>query len=210
MRRALPLLLLCITASTAAADGFYYSEALGGGQVKDELSAYIRGTFRARVALGMRRGSWALEAYVSGDAPFDGGDPQGGCCVPPGGSTGRVASLFTYGLDLKYLQPIAKHFDLYLRGGLSHAYLRGALDDRYDGRGLGVGAGIALKGRVPLLGLLFWPLFFTDLGPKCTAALFVDDGYDFYRLHEGGRLDAAAIDGQLTHVTVGFAVGSDF
>ena len=44
---------------------------------------------------------------------------------------------------------------------------------RYGGRGLGVGAGIQLKGKVPAIGFLFFPLFFADWGPKVTAALFV-------------------------------------
>jgi hypothetical protein len=41
-----------------------------------------------------------------------------------------------------------------------------------------------------------------------TAALYLDDGYDFYRLHS--THSPVAVDAQLTHVTLGIALGSDF
>jgi hypothetical protein len=87
-------------------------------------------------------------------------------------------------------------------GGLDGADL-----DAFEGRGLGVGAGIQLKGKGSVLGLLWWPLFFTNVGPKMTAALWLDSGYEFYRLH-GDR--PTAIDAQLSTLTFGFALGSDF
>ncbi len=86
--------------------------------------------------------------------------------------------------------------------------LDGALAD-YAGRSLGFGAGIQLKGRGSVAGLLAWPLFFLiNCGPMMTAALYVDDGYDFYRLHSPHA--ALAVDAQLTHLTLGIALGTDF
>src|SRR5207244_10566540 len=107
---------------------------------------------------------------------------------------------------LKYLAPLSAHFDAYLRGTISAGVADGALEG-YEGRGLGFGAGVQLKGKVRALGFLWWPLFFTGIGPKVTAALYLDDGYEFYRLHGPAPV---AVDAALTHMTLGFAVGSDF
>jgi len=37
--------------------------------------------------------------------------------------------------------------------------------------------------------------------------VFVDSGHDFYRLHRDGK---RSVDAQLTHLTIGLGVGSDF
>jgi hypothetical protein len=44
------------------------------------------------------------------------------------------------------------------------------------------------------------------MGPRATVAAFLDQGYDFYRLHGPGR----TIDAEVTRWTLGFAIGSDF
>ena len=221
MRRLIKtLLLVCATAAPALADGAYFSESFGGTHVKDELSAKLSAAFRARIAGGYRFGQWAIEGWFAGDLSLDATGPLDGrpepcrrldgtgCAGQTDVGHGPNPSLITVGLDVKYLKPVSPHLEIYLRGSISH----GMLDtEDYGGRGLGIGAGIQLKGKVPALGLLFWPLFFTNWGPKMTAAVFVDDGYDFLRLHPGGDLKAGpAIDAQLTHLTMGFAVGSDF
>ncbi|HEU0037237.1 MAG TPA: hypothetical protein VFQ53_41790 [Kofleriaceae bacterium] len=189
--------------STAEADGFYFTESFGGSHIKDELGQYMDSSFRLRLSAGMRRGHWAVDAWFATDI--------GGTDQP---ETGYYATHFldTYGLDLRYIQPIADHLEIYLRGSMSHGslYLEDSVDSDYGGRGLGFGGGIQLKGKVRALGFLAWPLFFTKIGPKVTASLFLDNGYDFYRLHRGNDFDAPAIDAQLTHMTLGFSVGSDF
>ena len=117
--------------------------------------------------------------------------------------------LVTGGLSIKYIQPIAPHLELYLRGTAS----LGAADQElqgYSGRGLGAGAGIQLKGKGSVLGLLWWPLFFLKQGPRMTAALWLDSGYEFYRLQPSDSQHGNAIDAQLSTLTVGFALGSDF
>ena len=91
-----------------------------------------------------------------------------------------------------------------LHGDASYGVATGALEG-YGGRGLGAGAGIQLKGKVPALGFLFFPLFFpADVGPKVTAALYLDTGYSFYRLRDSG---GATIDVQINSMTGGFSVG---
>ena len=204
MRSLLPIVLasvvVCATATHALADGVYFGESFGGTSIKDELGERMSGAFHLRVAGGVRRGSWALEAWMGGDIATTERPHQD--FMP--------SALMEYGLDAKFLQPVSDHVEIYLRGGISHGEMAGQLEG-YGGRGLGVGAGVQLKGKVPAIGFLFWPLFFTGWGPKVTAAVFADDGYDFYRLHKGGDLRATpAIDAQLSHLTVGFAIGSDF
>ncbi|MDQ3334840.1 MAG: hypothetical protein M4D80_06755 [Myxococcota bacterium] len=206
MRRLL-VILACLSASSARADGFYFTESFGGSDVKSDLAAYIPSAVHVRVGVGLRSGAWALETFFGahigneeGTAPDD----------RPGWD--RYNALTTYGLDLKYIQPMSKHLEAYLRGGLRYGSMDdGSPIDSYGGRGLGGGAGIQLKGKVRALGLLCFPLFFLSYGPKITGALWIDASYSFYRLHPGGRQDATpAIDAKITTLSGGFALGSDF
>jgi hypothetical protein len=187
-------------AGGARADGFYYSEGLGVTTVKDELAAHEADPTmaRLRLAVGMRSGPWAVEGSValalSNDYGYYGADA---------GSAGLTSTA----LDLKYLQPLARHLEVYVRGSAGYGWADGNLAN-YSGRSLGFGAGVQVKGKGSILGLLAWPLFFLiDRGPQMTAALFLDEGYDFYRLHDGSK---TAVDAQLTHVTFGVALGTDF
>jgi len=199
---ALAALALCASSTSARADGVYVTEAIGGSDVKGELSQYVSSAFRIRLALGYRFGRWAAEGWLAGDLGVDRDGPRVRDTLP--------TSLGEVGLDLKHLWPVSKHLDIYLRGSASHAGASYGIDG-YGGRGLGVGAGIQLEGKVPVLGFLAWPLFFTNWGPKVNAALFVDTGADFYRLHEHGDLgNPRAVDGTLTRLTVGWGIGSDF
>lgn len=202
---------------TASADGIYVYEAFGGTDVHDELAADMQSAFRIRLGVGVRRRNWAVEGWMAGALDFSantshGASPSPSCeygCgydVPPSHHHDDNDALFTYGLDLKYFAPLSRNIELYVRGGLS----RGILSDGHTGNGMGVGAGIQIKGRVPALGLLFWPLFFTDWGPKITAAAFLDNGAEFYRLHSYDGGYHSSIDARLTHLTVGFGFGSDF
>jgi hypothetical protein len=197
--RVWPLLLLFV-AQTARADGFYATESFGGTKITDKLGDSISGAFRIRVSVGWRHRQFALEGFVAGDLSTD---------EKPGAYYGPPAALTTYGFDLKYIRPVMEHVEFYLRGTISRGSTDGVLDG-YSGRGLGMGAGAQLKGKVRALGFLAWPLFFTGIGPKVTGALFIDDGVDFLRLHKGGDQHAASVDAQLSHLTFGFAVGSDF
>lgn len=185
------VLVLVLSAASARADGLYYFEGVGGTKVHDELSAYMTDAVNVRVGVGMRRHAWAYELFLGGhiNTAFD-----------------DNTTLMTGGLNIKYIQPLASHLEVYLRGSASLGGGSQALEG-WSGRGLGAGAGIQLKGKGSVLGLLWWPLFFTHVGPRMTAALWLDTGYEFYRLH-GDK--PTAIDAQLSTVTLGFALGSDF
>lgn len=205
MARWMVLLVVLASAASARADGLYYFEGVGGTKVHDELSAYMTDGVNIRVGLGMRRHEWAYELYFAGNINS----------VPDE----RASDLIAGGLNIKYIQPLASHLEVYLRGS---AMLGGGTQalEGWSGRGLGAGAGIQLKGKGSVLGLLWWPLFFTNVGPKMTAALWLDTGYEFYRLHgdrpsapknsEAGLRPASAIDAQVSTVTLGFALGTDF
>lgn len=214
MRGVLVFVLVgLLHSSSARADGVYFTESLGGTDVRDRLGAYLERAFFLRVGVGMRTGAWAVEAHLDGHLDND---------VASGGS-----SLMTYGVDLKYLQPlIANHLEVYLRGGLRYGMFEDTSPERalaadYAGRGIGGGAGIQLKGQVRALGFLAWPMFFVGAGPKITGALWLDADTSFYRLHAGGRQGAASsadarhggavtIDARLVTISGGFAIGSDF
>lgn len=206
---------LALPVGTAAADGLYFTESLGGTQVKDDLAMHIDGGLRLRAALGYRHEHLAFELWAAGligmtYKPLAAPEP---ICEPTASgkvychrpSPGPASTGFgAWGVDVKYLQPVASHVEVYLRGGLGRGYA-GGLDA--VGRGVGIGAGIQVKGKVSPAGLLFWPLFFlVRKGPMMTGALFIDSSYEFYRLH-GVR---KSTDAQLSHLTFGFALGKDF
>jgi hypothetical protein len=199
-------LVVLVSATSARADGLYYFEGVGGTKVHDELSAYMTDAVNIRVGVGMRRREWAYELFLAGH-------------INSALDYENTSDLMTGGLNIKYIQPVASHLEVYLRGSASLGAGSQALEG-WSGRGLGAGAGIQLKGKGSVLGLLWWPLFFTNVGPKMTAALWLDTGYEFYRLHgdrpsapknsEAGLRPASAVDAQLSTVTLGFALGSDF
>lgn len=192
--------------SPARADGLYFSESFGGSAVRDELGAYMDGAFRIRVALGFRSGRTAVEAWLGGDI---GGDD--GYAIPEA----QEPDPFTYGIDVKRLFPMSKHIELYVRGSASRMSIDSTILSGYSGRGLGVGTGVQVKGKVPVLSIVYPPYSLVcfaiercrNWGPKATIALFADQGYDFYRLHGG---NGRAVDAQVTRWTLGFAIGGDF
>lgn len=199
------------TAAPVRADGFYYSESVGNAWVRDELRAFLpHDAARIRVAIGARHGLWAVDAWLS--ALIDNGDVG----TYRFGTTARPDAVDPnlWGVDLKRFVPLSRHLELYVRGTVSAARVPSEPTGGrtpsplagFAGRGLGYGAGVVVKGRVPALGFLFFPAFFTNVGPKVLAALYVDTGYERYRLHGPGR----SVDAQLTHAMLGFAVGTDF
>lgn len=204
---AATILLPLATASSAHADGTYVSAGLGPGEVSDDLGAHVRDTIAGRFAIGHRVGNIAVEGYVGPES--DNGDT-----TEPGLADFTAVRL---GIDVRYILPVGKNLQLYARGGLSRMSASlpspepddfSSADD-YSGRGLGGGVGVQLRGKVRGLGFLYWPLFFIPVGPKVDAALFVDHGVDFYRLHrEVGP--AHSIDARFTRLTIGVNVGADF
>ncbi|HUJ57092.1 MAG TPA: hypothetical protein VLX92_01305 [Kofleriaceae bacterium] len=199
--RLVPLVIALVATGPAAAraDGYYFTESLGGTRVHDELSRFTRSGASFRIALGMREGHWALEGWLGGLDSYT---------TALDDASYWSGSLLMYGADVKYLQPVSRHFQLYVRGRVSAAQTH-LFDDDYAGRGLGIAAGIQLEGKGSVLGLLAWPLFFFfHKGPQMTGALWLEDGYDFYRLH--GPAGRPAVDAAMTTISGGFAVGTDF
>jgi hypothetical protein len=233
MRLAAVLLAALVTLPTAAAadpvgppapgvaaapepvptKGVYFSEGLGGGAFHDQLSSYSDSSFRVRLALGFRHGNWAVETFLAPEFGFQ------------SGLNGDGPVLLGYGVDVKRLIPVSRHVSFYARGSMSRLTIEddpqpccvlypsgGALYyapglTGYSGRGLGFGVGAQISGKVSALGLLFWPLLFSDHGPKIDAGLFLEDGYDFYRLHRDGD---QSIDAGVTRWTMGVALGTAF
>jgi hypothetical protein len=209
--RWVPLVLVCLTAS-ARADGFYYTEGGGPVNVGDELGAYYGRQMATKLeaGIGMRRADWALEVFTAGIMNPE-NLPQTTSGPEHATPTTTHPDLIEFGLGVKRMFPVARHFEVYLRGSASVGYGTGTLDS-WSGRGLGFGGGAQLKGKGSIFGLLFPPLFWiVRSGPMMTGAVYLDNGYEFYRLHDHASPHTqTAIDAQLTQFTVGFALGSDF
>jgi hypothetical protein len=202
--------LVLVAPRPARADGLYFTEAFGGAKIKNELGAHLDTAVNLHVGLGYRAGRTSFEAWMGGDIPT--GD-QG--YDDYGYDYEREPSPMLYGLDVKRAFRLSTHLEVYLRGSMSRMQIDEGLLSGYSGRGLGVGTGIQLKGKAPLLMLLYPPIALVclipdvckKLGPKATVALYYDQGYDFYRLHDPGR---SSIDAEATRWRLGFAIGMDF
>jgi hypothetical protein len=204
----LRVIACCVLAGSLAspparADGLFYNEGIGVSRVKDQLGATFGDSpvMRAQLGAGYRGGMWALEATVSR-------------VINAGPQSEATPDLFTYGLRLKRSMTLAHNLELYVHGSATIGALAVGSDigrPDWSGRGLGFGAGIQWKGRGSVLGLLFIPLFWlVPNGPKMTGAMFIDDGYELYRLHEHGDFTRPGVDAQITTLTFGLGVGTDF
>lgn len=210
---ALASVLAVSTLSPAAAraDGLYFSESIGGTSFRNEIGAHVDGAVRMRLAIGYRSGDTSIEGWFGADLAT-GHEPVAIDVYSP--------DLVALGLDVKRAFRVTDWLELYGRASLSRIEADGGTISGWSGRGLGVGTGAQIKGKVPIVGLLYTPLLIAcvvsdvcargKLGPRATAALFIDQGYDFYRLHRGGEWGAGSIDAEATRWTIGFAVGSDF
>lgn len=198
-------ILLVTSAPDAEADGWYFTEGFGESELNGEMADYFEGgEFAARISFGRRGKTWSVEGNVMGTG-LDGRRLF----------AGNSYEAMTIGLDAKYHVPIGTSgLGVYLRGGLNKMMLNesyGSYDEPragdYEGRGITYGAGVQIKGKIPAVGFLFWPLFFTDIGPKITGALWLDTSRQFVRLHHP---DGPSLDGDFSTWTIGFALGSDF
>lgn len=196
--------VLALAPPAARGDGLYVSEAFGAGAASGDLASTVGTTLHVRVGLGVRIGVLAIEPWVLSELQTDrdgawlrlvGGDPAPG-----------TADLSVYGVDAKLVVPVERRVAAYFRTGPSVVEGLGALDG-YAGRGIGFGGGVQLTGKIRALGFLWAPLLFVKRGPMATGALFIDAGWDFYRLDRAG---AATLHGRLAHVCVGFAIGQSF
>ena len=188
-------------APSAHADGWFFSEGFGSSEVSGDLGEVVDGAANVRIAIGRRMGHWALEGFVMGNIMNGAGPLAGG-----------LDSATSYGLSARYNFPLSNRFELYLRGGLHKMRLDvdsrefGSGDD-FSGRAFHYGAGAMMKGKVPVLGLLFLPLLLTDYGPKVTGSLWVETSQQFSRLHHSSF---NSVDANIKSWTMGFSLGSDF
>lgn len=202
MRLAAIATVLCTVATAAHADGYYYEQSFG---LSSARGAPMLGTsLHLRLGIGYRYGDVSIEPWFSGDLTFErdnasfgilGGDPASG-----------HSDLAGMGLDGRYTAELPYHLEMYVRGGPRWANGDGALKG-YSGFGIGAGTGIQIKGKVRLLGFLWAPLFFIKRGPKVMGALFLDQGVDWYALHQSGMSTIAT---PILSTNLGFAIGTDF
>jgi hypothetical protein len=198
-----------LTSAPAHADGLYFSESFGVGRARGVLQPVVGNAVHTRIAVGARVRFLAIESWITADMQTDrdgawrglvGGEPAGG-----------RADLESYGVALKAIGsihrgPSGERIEGYVRGGGFLAAGTGVLEGA-QGRGLAAAAGIQIVGRVRALGFLWAPLFFVEKGPRVTGAVFLDQGYDFYRMRLG---DGSRMSARVGHVSVGFGVGSSF
>jgi len=203
MRAMVVVMVLVLAAPGAArADGTYFAEELGTFDVRGELGDVLDGGGVAlRAMLGRRVGRLAVEGGV-------------GVFEMTGRGAYRDQSYTTlhYGVDVKYHWPLSDWSQVYVRGGLRQLDIKngpfgGGELSSYSGRALAWGAGIHAGGKVPALGLLFFPLFFCECGPKVKAAVTFDWSHQQTHLSSGS---GESLDGGINAMMVGFAVGSDF
>jgi len=70
--------------------------------------------------------------------------------------------LITYGLEYKRITRLNQHLEVYAGGGFG----RGFIPETAAGFGMTLRVGAQLEGKIPAAGFLFWPLFFTNWGPR--------------------------------------------
>ncbi len=206
---AATLAVLIASQGAARADGLYFTEAFGGTSFDNELSDYQSGGFHIHAGLGYRASRISFEVWFGGDIGDGGYDYDYEPSPDP----------LTYGMDFKYAAPVGRKIEIYARASVSRMEIDGGRLDGYGGRGLGVGTGAQIKGKAPLVAVLYPPLLIVcavsdackrgKLGPKATVALYVDQGYDFYRLHRAWN-SLGSIDAEARRWSIGFAIGSDF
>jgi hypothetical protein len=201
----LPLLVvlhLTAVAAPARADGLYVSEELGVSRVGGRLGHFFRGGMTFDLGGGYHTDGWAFEGQLRldrwrGRGVFD----------------GQSYGVESWGLAVRRLFPVSPSVRLYARGGLERLQVTQwdrygvRPGDGYQGSGLDLGGGLVLSGRVPLIGFLFAPLFLTDIGPKVSAAAWLDVGDRLLSLE---KPDASRLQGFTRSWLLGFSIGGAF
>ena len=192
-----------IAAASGRADGLYFTEQLGGSRVGGELGHYFSGGFAGHIGLGYHLDGWALEGSVHFDE-----------LAGRGVFAGTSYEAISWGAGVRRLFPVSPWVRLYARGGLENVRINPTiwpdsppLGDGYSGQAVTYGGGLMLSGRVPLIGFLFAPLFFTDIGPKVSAGAWLDVGD---RLLDLRQERASDLDGFTRTFLIGFSIGGGF
>lgn len=202
----LPLLVIfhvtVIAAASGRADGLYFTEQIGVTRTGGALADVLAGEVSVHFGGGYHIDGWAFELQLnldemSGRGAFDGNSYE----------------LLSRGVAVRRLFPVSPSWRLYARGGLDavevqpSSWSEGRLGDGYEGTSFDLGGGVLLSGRVPLVGFLFAPLFFTDIGPKVSAAAWLDVGDRLLSLEKSGASD---LRGFTRSWLLGFSVGGNF
>jgi hypothetical protein len=188
--------------STKAARGVYFSESVGPSISNNRVG------LGGRVGAGYRVSDFAYEAWVGG-SEINTRCAQEAC----------PSEVLQIGFDIKYLQPVSKRVETYLRGGVAHESSEYDYDELHhrtglhaSGLGVSGGIGIQVKGKVTALGFLIPLAFWSDIGPKVTIATFVEAGVDVFRLRSRPFAEGPerSIYGNFASLRFGVAFGSDF
>ena len=194
--------LTVVAAASGRADGLYFTEQFGVSAVGGELGRFFHGGFSLHLGFGAHVDGWALEADLDLNE-LDG----------RGLFAGAGYDAVSWGAGVRRLVPISPWMRLYARAGVEYTEISRSswdgdgLGDEYGGRGLDLGAGAMVSGQIPLVGFLFAPLFFTDIGPKVSAGAWFDVGqrHLWLRKHRASDLDGFAHTWLL-----GFSLGGRF
>lgn len=200
----LSALALVLVASSAHADGFYYSQSYGISSARGDGADGLGKSLQLRIALGWRFDALTVGPLLSGNLAVERDDAYFGFVggVPTMGDS----DLKVYGFDARYHATIRDNLVMYVRGGPRYASADGALDG-YSGFGVGGGTGIQLTGRVRALGFLFAPMFFMKKGPLITASVFLDESVEWYSL---AASDMPTLSVPIVGTSIGIAAGSHF
>jgi hypothetical protein len=197
------LLVVLVSGGLAHADGVYFHQTIGVGQADDPL---IDKTIQTRAGVGARVRWLAIEAWTASDAKPE---RDGALVGIVGGEPTMGSDLASYGMAMRAIVPLHRtpkaQLEGYARIGAGLVEASGQLVG-FDGHTLIGGGGIQIRGRVRALGFVWGPLFFMNRGPRVTAALFVDYGYERMTL----RGEHREIRTGVSHLVMGFAVGSSF
>lgn len=145
----LSIAILAGLGGTAAAEGVFVEEGIGGADYRGDLAAFD-GAPRFQLSLGLRRGAWTLSLFGGATEPgMFGIDCYGSECDPT-----PTASYSFGGADLKRAWPLAAKNEhlavrLFMHGGAR--WFDG--DDDIEGyAGPGVGGGAGIEGDCYLIG----------------------------------------------------------
>jgi hypothetical protein len=184
MLRALPVLVILLASTPAAADGVFFGVQMSGTTLHGDLPRHVTrdsvaGMDGGFFVLGLRHGDWGLEALVGGHDLLT---VHGG----------HEAHLWSIGPALRRYVPVTRHVELTLRAGIGRSALVGPVDSplvQYDGVGAHASAGISVF------------TYFDGARLAVTAELMRHDVW-----LEG---DGKDIDGSITGVLIGLTLSAD-
>tara|TARA_R110002096_G_scaffold401386_6_gene598303 strand:- start:46006 stop:46644 length:639 start_codon:yes stop_codon:yes gene_type:complete len=182
----------------ADAPGFYAFEGLTYSKLHGEITARAPAALQVQFGVGYQpqNSLWAYELMGRGGGTLDEG--------------GDEAALLGWGVRAKRFVPLARHFNLYGRVGVTENFMSSWQGSDLAGFGLEYGAGAMASMRVRALGLLFWPAFFMDFGPKVTLSLWADLGGEVGNLHAGHESSSESYDYRSTSAGYGLTIGGHF